>query len=488
MKSNTIELVKTNILKPSHFHNTLYGSSEELDDLFIKSIEQHGIKTPLLVSSQNVIISGVLRHRVAIKLGLEMVPVIFSDKPLEEYQIAMLNLGRKKLPSIILREYQLLKPLFQVGKGCRTDIIKANSKLDVKETLGVSQNTIQRMCNIDKFAKNLYGSEDSEEYKNVWKKIDSGETNISKTEKRLKNQLEVKESFKDFPKGTYSTADFVIYQSDSKNLGELEDGSIQTIITSPPYFQVKNYNIGEEQLGKESEPYLFTVNLANHFDDCFRVLNSKGSLFVNLGDYVVNGEYKFIPAHFGLEMSKRGWKINDVIIWAKNNPRPNLAKRTICSTEYIIHFVKSTHFYYNLDWLKELGAQDKTSSLKTLFHGFSGSNTQLRSFLDFRGDNVILSNAANTHKLREKCKELGVSIIHDSTFPEILPEIFIRTTSVEGQTILDIFNGTSTTGVVAKVLQRKYVGYELNPEYIFQSKVRVETLFEDTKQKLLKSA
>ena len=137
MKSNTIELVKTNSLKPSHFHNTLYGSSEELDDLFIKSIEQHGIKTPLLVSSQNVIISGVLRHRVAIKLGLEMVPVIFSDKPLEEYQIAMLNLGRKKLPSIILREYQLLKPLFQVGKGCRTDIIKANSKLDVKETLGV---------------------------------------------------------------------------------------------------------------------------------------------------------------------------------------------------------------------------------------------------------------------------------------------------------------------------------------------------------------
>jgi hypothetical protein len=169
MKSNTIALVKTNSLKPSHFHDTLYGSSEELDDLFVNSIEQHGIKTPLLVSTQNVIISGVLRHRVAIKLGLEMVPVIYSDKPLEEYQIAMLNLGRKKLPSIIFKEYQLLKPLFQVGQGCRRDLIESDSKLDVKETLGVSKNTIQRICNIDKFAKTLFGSEDSKEYTQIWK-------------------------------------------------------------------------------------------------------------------------------------------------------------------------------------------------------------------------------------------------------------------------------------------------------------------------------
>jgi DNA modification methylase len=389
---------------------------------------------------------------------------------------------------MILKEYQLLKPLFQVGKGTRTDIIGKESKLDVKETLGVSKNTIQRICNIDKFAKELFGSENSEDYKRIWQKIDSGETNITKTEKRLRNQVEVKQSLSEFPQGDYSSSDFVIYHSNSKSLIELEDDSIQTIITSPPYFHVKDYNIGKKQLGKESEPYEFTVNLAEHFDDCYRVLNSKGSLFVNLGDYIVNGEYKLIPAHFGLEMSKRGWKINDVIIWAKNNPRPSLAKRTICSTEYIIHFVKSTHFYYNLDWVKELGVQDKSSSLKTLFNGFDGNNAQLRSFLDFRGDNIIKSNAANTHKLREKCKELGVSIIHDSTFPEILPEIFIRTTSVEGQIILDVFNGTATVGAVAKVLKRKYVGYELNPEYIFQSKVRVENLLEDTRHKLLKSA
>ena len=99
MESNIITLVKTSQLRPSPIHNSLYGETEELDEIFIESIKLHGIKTPLLCSSQQEIISGVLRYRVAMKLGIEYVPVIYSDKPLEEYQIAMLNLGRKKLPS-----------------------------------------------------------------------------------------------------------------------------------------------------------------------------------------------------------------------------------------------------------------------------------------------------------------------------------------------------------------------------------------------------
>jgi site-specific DNA-methyltransferase (adenine-specific) len=487
MKSNTIELVKTNSLKPSHFHNTLYGSSEELDDLFIKSIEQHGIKTPLLVSSQNVIISGVLRHRVAIKLGLEMVPVIFSDKPLEEYQIAMLNLGRKKLPSIILREYQLLKPLFQVGKGCRTDIIKANSKLDVKETLGVSKNTVQRLSNIDKYSKVLWGTTESKEYKDMWQKLDTDKVKIATAEKQLKLKVDIKKGKTIACNVDFIRPDYKIYCANSKDLNRINDESIQTIITSVPYYDKRDYEIGSDQLGHEKSPFEFVKNLTIHFEDCKRVLKKNGSLFVNMGDYVINRRYKLIPLHFALEMEKRGWILNDHIIWAKNNPTPTFGKRTICCTEHIFHFVLSTHFDFDLNWLNEEASNRPEISSSGIFWGLGTPNSKPRSFMDFRGHNIINSNSSCTTWLKNKCEEKGIPFSHSATFPEIIPEIFIRTTSKIGDTVMDIFSGTSTGGCVANVLGRNYVGFELNASYIQQGIVRYENPFK-TSDNLLKSA
>ena len=389
---------------------------------------------------------------------------------------------------MILQEYKILKPLFQVGKGSRTDLNGNKPPLQVSDTLGVSKNTIQKLCNISKYAEHVYGSTKNKRYTDMMKKLDKGELIISKLEKKLKTQFELSQSTIDIQPGDYKKPNFTIFNKNSKHLVDLKDGSIQVILTSPPYFQVKDYEIGKDQLGKENSPYEFTKRLAEHFDECFRVLKSNGSLFVNLGDYIVDGQYKLVPTHFGLEMAKRGWLINDVITWAKNNPRPSQAKRTINCTEQIIHFVKSKHFYFNLDWIEEFNKKPENDGFKDLFHGLGGENNKLRSFLDFRGENIIRSNGANTSKLREKCKELGLNTIHDSTFPEIIPEVFIRSTSKEGDTILDIFNGTACTGVVANVLNRNYVGYELNPEYIFQSKVRLEFLKEDTKLNLLKSA
>lgn len=473
----------------STIHASLYGEESDLEStLLFQTIQSKGILTPLIVDPNFTVVSGVMRLRIALSLKMDTVPVLFTSTPLEDYQVALLNVSRQKLPSIVLKEYELLKHLFIVGKGKRTDLTGETPVLSHKETLGTSKSTVQRLCRIDNYALKVHGSKESDGYKKMWRRLDVGDYNASKLEKSLKKKVQALDDNTPRHNGDYIKPGFVIYNSDSINLFQLEDESIQTIITSPPYFGVKDYDIGENQIGFEISPYIFTVGLAQHFDDCKRVLKPKGSLFVNLGDYIVDGEYKCIPAHFAIEMAKRGWRLNDSITWAKNNPRPSQAKRTINCTECLFHFTKTAHFDYYTEWIKEFLNNDSNARFTSLFHGVNASNQSVRSFLDFRGENVLVSNASNNHRLRERCRELGIPEIHDSTFPEVLPEICIRMTSKEGETVLDIFNGTSTTGVVANVLGRDYYGYELNPNYILQSKIHHEELSEVTKSHLLKSA
>ncbi len=487
MESNIVTLVKTSELKTSAVHNSLYGLSEELDELFVDSIRLYGIKTPLLCSPEYEIISGVLRHRVAIKLGIEMVPVVFTEKPLEDYQIAMLNLGRKKLPSMILKEYQLLKPLFQVGKGTRTDIKNPKQTLDTKDVLGVSQGTVNKLIRIEKNALALYGTEDSEKFKDLWKKLDSGKVDVSRMEKVLKQKLDIKTGKEESFEGDYQKPGFKIIQQDSKNLGCVTNKSIQVIISSVPYYDKRDYEIGKEQLGQEKDPLEFVKNLANHFDECKRVLKDKGSLFVNIGDFIINRRYRLIPSHFAFAMQEKGWILNDHLIWSKNNPTPTSGKRTLCCTEHIFHFVLTTHFDYDLSWINELSNKRDEISGSGLFWGVGTENAKPRSFMDFRGHNIINSNASNTTWLKNECQKQGIPFTHSATFPEIIPEILIRTTSQVGDTVMDIFNGTATSGCVANVLKRNYLGFELNPAYIKQSIVRFESP-QITEKNLLKVA
>jgi DNA modification methylase len=484
-----VVMVNPNKLVISSVHNELYGTEEDFESsLLFQTIQSKGILTPLIVDPNFIVVSGVMRLRIALSLNMDTVPVLFTSNPLEDYQVALLNVSRQKLPSVVLKEYELLKPLFIVGKGKRTDLTGETPILCHKETLGTSKSTVQRLCRIDNYAVKVHGSKESDGYKKMWRRLDVGDYNASKLEKSLKKKVMALDSNTPRHDGDYIKPGFVIFNSDSANLFQLDDASIQVVITSPPYFSVKDYDIGDNQIGFELLPYEFTVRLAEHFDECMRVIKPKGSLFVNLGDYIVDGEYKCVPAHFAIEMAKRGWRLNDTITWAKNNPRPSQAKRTINCTESIFHFTKTAHFDYYTDWIEEFLNDEINKGFSGHFHGVNSPNKSVRSFLDFRGENVIVSNASNNHRLRERCRELGIHEIHDSTFPEILPEICIRLASREGDTVLDIFNGTASTGVVASVLKRDYFGYELNPNYILQSKVHYEDLQDVTKSHLLKSA
>lgn len=488
-----VQFIDPKKLTVSEFHAGIYGTESTIEySLLFDSIKKKGIVTPLIIDPKNYIISGTLRWRIAIELELTVIPVLVCPTPLEAYQLAMLNTGRVKPKSVILKEYKLLKPLFQKGKGYRSDVLGDVEVLDKSRTLGVSDSTLNRLIQIENYLIKLYGSIEAKESQKILYDLDNENIGILPTLQGLRDNSKIGESSKKIPinpkTGLPSVIEtnYIIHQQDSKDLSVLEDESVQTFCCSPPYWLRRNYGIGVNQLGQENTIEEYSQNLAAHFDDCNRVLKEEGSLFVNLGDNIKNFQYSLAPYRFAIEMVKRGWILNDQICWCKKNAIYTEGKRTVKCDEVIFHFVKTSRFYYDLTWINDIPKDRTEFHDHEILYGGNSETAKPRSYFEFR-DNVVKSNIATTQWLNTECTKRGIPFTHSATFPEIIPEICIRSTSRVGDLICDLFSGTSVTAAVSMVLQRKFVGFELNPNYIEQSIVRLDCL-EKAQGNLLLSA
>lgn len=472
MKDKKVVWVNPHILHENEVTNKLYSSEPENLERIKENIKRFGILEPLLVDTDNVVISGNIRLRIALEIGLEQVSVIFEEKSDINPKLLVVSHAQQRIKtySEIYSEYEILTAEYPVGKGCRTDLhpeMKKNK--EAVKNLNISNAKLNKLKNIKKLGTELYGK-DSNEYAQLWKTIDKGETSLDKKLLSLKKKKEDKENLSTIPETYEITTDNVkIYNKSCENMTELKDGSIACIVTSPPYFQMRDYGTGSNQRGLEKNVDSFIKGLVNDMSDCKRVLKDDGSLWVNLGEAVLDGQYNAIPHRFVIAMMAEGWIFNDEIIWAKYNSLFTQAKRTVRSHEYIFHFVKSRSFYYNVSWLNELNDTNNKIS-----RGTNASVVNLKSWMDLR-ESILRTNANNMEDLRKACKDNGFNLTHSAAFPIIIPLIPILTTSKKGDTILDVYSGTATTGQAAVENGRKYVGYEIKPEYIKGSEVRLES-------------
>jgi len=186
-------------------------------------------------------------------------------------------------------------------------------------------------------------------------------------------------------------------------------------------------------------------------------------------------------------MMDKGWLLSDSLIWLRNNPIFTRGKRTVKCDEVVFHFVKSPNYYYTLDWIPEVSDRADIKGEVSILYGKNELKSKPRSVLDFRGLNVIDSNVPSTTWLKKECEVRGIAYTHSATFPEIIPEVCIRSTSKEGDLVADLYHGSGTCGAIATILRRRYTGFELNPDYINQSMVRLECE-EKTISNLLKPA
>jgi len=136
-------------------------------------------------------------------------------------------------------------------------------------------------------------------------------------------------------------------------LPDLPDESVHMVMTSPPYWNLRDYG-EEDQLGLEETPEGFVDNLVDVFDEVKRVLRPDGSLWLNLGDTYDDKDLQQIPARVALELQDRGWILRNRVTWAKPNAMPQSVKdRLNDTTEVIFHFVKNKEYWYDLDAIRE---------------------------------------------------------------------------------------------------------------------------------------
>jgi DNA modification methylase len=292
----------------------------------------------------------------------------------------------------------------------------------------------------------------------------------------------------------------VIIGDNRQALKELPDASVQTVVTSPPYWGLRDYG-HDNQIGLEQSPEDFIEQLCVVFDEVWRVLKDDGTIWVNLGDSYAgnnsrasnNGRAGFgneregvflktgeglkhkdlvgIPWRFAFAMQARGWYLRSDIIWHKPNPMPeSVTDRPTKSHEYIFLMTKSPRYYYDHEAIKEdaIWAEEKRAGKGRLHYdgkrqGEKGTGQE--NFVSI----VDKKNKRSVWQVNVK----GYKEAHFATYPTELIEPCILAGSKEGDTVLDPFSGSGTTGEVALKHGRNYIGLELNPEYAAISEKRI---------------
>lgn len=129
---------------------------------------------------------------------------------------------------------------------------------------------------------------------------------------------------------------------------ELKSDSVNLIVTSPPYWQLRDYGV-ENQLGQENKPDEYVADLVDALNVWEEFLHPKGSIFLNIGDKYQDKSLVGIPGMFAEKARKGGWTIRNHIIWTKENGIPTPAKdRLVPRHEHIFHLVRNDDYYYDL--------------------------------------------------------------------------------------------------------------------------------------------
>jgi len=148
-------------------------------------------------------------------------------------------------------------------------------------------------------------------------------------------------------------------------LGQLPESSIHMCMTSPPYWNLRDYG-HDEQLGLEEKPDEYIEHLADVFDSVRRVLRPDGSLWLNLGDTYLKKDLQQIPARVAIELQNRGWILRNRVTWNKPNPMPNSVKdRLNTTTEAVFHLTPSKRYWYDLDAIREEHAQSSHERMES---------------------------------------------------------------------------------------------------------------------------
>jgi len=440
----------------------------DIDDLK-ESIQAVGLLESLKITSKFVVISGFRRLKAVKELGYTEIDAEIIDVNSEAEIETLISFNKQRIKSKreLLNEAKFLKLIYAKKRGrkqtTQTKIVDINKPVDtrakVAEKLNISTGNLTKLEYIDNVMPKFIDE------------IDKGKLTINQAHQALKKNEEnekIRNISSTLP--TTITNDYYrIFNSSSDSLSDLEEESINCIITSPPYWNKRVYTNDSNELGAEKTSAEYVQNLVKHLDDTSRVLKRDGSFFLNIGDTYKDKCLQLIPNKVAIELQKKGWIIRNSIIWHRNSLPFTTKDNLTSSYEFIFHLVKSKNYYYNevLTPLKNQSITVNTTARKSGTKCLSdnakviiGGLKKGKKLEDYWTIDVV-KTAAST---QAEVKKYG-GTNHPAPFPKELPILPILQTTKPGDTVLDLFSGSGTTSTVALLLGRKTIAYELNPNF-----------------------
>lgn len=258
----------------------------------------------------------------------------------------------------------------------------------------------------------------------------------------------------------------------------------------------------DKQIGLEKSPEEYVEKLINIFREVKRVLRNDGTLWLNLGDSytnpskpgggdptikkrnIGNSEYRSnmpkglkskdligIPWTVAFALLNDGWYLRSDIIWYKKNPMPeSVTDRPTKAHEYIFLLSKRQKYYYDAEAIKEKSTEVRDFSLT---HKTGNKRNPDKKINGFRPrETPAIYEKRNKHSVWTVATQ-PFPDAHFAVFPERLIVSCIKAGCPEGGIILDPFMGSGTTAVVARKLDRNYIGFELKKEYVNMANKRL---------------
>lgn len=255
-----------------------------------------------------------------------------------------------------------------------------------------------------------------------------------------------------------------IHNTDAlSGLKSLPNESIDMIITSPPYWNQRDYG-HRNQIGMEDSLQDYIDNLIYIFHIAKRVLKKEGTCWINLGDtYSRNKSLSLIPERFAIEMTK-DWILRNTIIWYKPNAMPHSVKdRFTVDFEKLFFFVKNKQYYFNqqLEPLKVNSDIQYRQALRKK----NAKRYNLKEPYKTNYPKKFNPNGRNTRAVWSIPLRPFIHA-HFAVYPKELLYTPIKSGCPKGGIVLDPFMGSGTTAAAARELGRNFLGFEINPEYI----------------------
>ena len=274
----------------------------------------------------------------------------------------------------------------------------------------------------------------------------------------------------------------------------LRDGCVQCVVTSPPYFGLRDYGTAN-QIGLEPTPDAFVAALVAVFRDVRRVLADDGVLWLNLGDsYAASSKGSGgmnskqptnvgsfadwsgdcgvapknligIPWRVAFALQADGWYLRSDIIWHKPNPMPeSVTDRPTKAHEYLFLLTKSERYFYDANAIKEPVTADMARRAEAGHSRGQGKVDASRNDATTVRPTLIKGADRNRRSVWT-VPTMPYAGAHFATMPEKLVEPCIFAGSRLGDRVFDPFMGSGTVGAVAERLGRRWVGTDLNPKY-----------------------